>query len=751
MTYCYLSRESFATGRIDKIAEEEGRIKKTIRIDEELLNDILSWRKKINLSIKKNNKKPHSDEALEEIAQILLNRIIFIRTVEDRKLEAKSDETLKEILNQYDNNRYIIIKDKVNKLFEEYDKVYDSKLFTYNESDSSERHEAELVNIDNKTYYKILKETYDKNDIYQYKFNEIDANVLGSMYEKYIGNIQVFRRNQGIYYTPTYIVNYIVENTIGNAIKNKKPNHIENIKVLDMACGSGSFLLGAFDFLDECYKQKNKNYSQTELDVNKEDILRRLTNKTKVLRNNIFGVDLDRKAVEITELNLLLRIAETKHRLPDLKQNIKNGNSLIDDETVAKENAFEWRSKFKEILDNGGFDIIIGNPPYDVIYSNENPDEYEFYKSDKGYVSAESNPNLFALFIERAISLLKDGGILGFIIPNSIINNKYFCNLRKLILDKTIILQIYDLKKDVFKSANVDTCILILQKESDEKVRLKNKLTFYSGDSNSAQLKIKDKKKIYQKSFLKSNFYSFNVVVDDRFDSIKKKIERGSIPLGEIGEVYRGMVTRNNKECIFDTQKNSKYKPLLSGRDIGRYWLRFNNKYIYFDKSSAGGGCWDERVYLNEQKLLVQLIRNLKLPRRLIVAYDNQKYYTLQNLNNIIIDESLGYSTKYVLGIINSNLINYWFRKLFVDINIKRIYLKQIPIKKDKTKQNQIIKLVDRIISLNNELMETKDKTNRAIELKDEIQRIDKEINEQVYNIYGISDKKEIELIEETV
>ena len=302
---------------------------------------------------------------------------------------------------------------------------------------------------------------------------------------------------------------------------------------------------------------------------------------------------------------------------------------------------FLWKLYFSEVFqENGGFDIIIGNPPYDVIYSNEKPEEYEFYKSINGYVSAEYNPNLFALFIERAISLLKDYGVLSFIIPNTFINNKYLANLRKLILDKTVILQIYDLKKDIFKSANVDTCIIIFKKESNENVRLTNKLLFLVGKSESTTIQIEEKREVLQNAFLKSSYYSFNVVVDQNFDAINDKIIRNTIELGKIAEVYRGMVTRNNDECIFDNPKNSKYKPLLSARDISRYQLKFNNKYIYFDKSRIGGGCWDESVYLAKEKILVQLIRNLKLQRRLVASYDAKQYYILQNLNSIIVNES---------------------------------------------------------------------------------------------------------------
>ncbi len=411
---------------------------------------------------------------------------------------------------------------------------------------------------------------------------------------------------------------------------------------------------------------------------------------------------------------------------------------------------FLWKLYFSDVFqENGGFDIIIGNPPYDVIYSNEKPEECQSYK--RIYMSAEYNPNLFAIFIEKAVSLLKDYGVLSFIIPNTFINNKYLANLRKLILDKTVILQIYDLKKDIFKSANVDTCIIIFKKESNEKVHLTNKLLFLIGEAESSTIQIREKREVLQNTFLKSSYYSFNVVVDQNFDVIRDKIIKNTIELGKIAEVYRGMVTRNNEECIFDNPKNSKYKPLLSGRDIGRYQLKFNNKYIYFDKSSIGGGCWNEKVYLAKEKILVQLIRNLKLERRLVASYDAKQYYVLQNLNNIIVDESFGYQTKYILGLINSKLINYWFGKLFVDINIKRIYLKQIPIKTQKTNQKEIVNLVDTLLKLNNEMDEIEDKnTERKEKLKTEIKNVDSEIDELVYKIYGITDAEK-KIIEESL
>ena len=745
-----LSKESIKNGELDRKAEYVGKKELKKSIDKALLDDITNFREIMYNNIKINNKNRNlSDEDIEEAVQRIIDRMIFIRNAEDRGLEP---EELRSKVREWSSSETGHLLNQLNKIYSSFDKDYDSRLFEYNLCDD--------LKIDDNILEEVINGLYESRDgLYRYDFSLISADILGNIYEQYLGRIlkkvgktskleasKAKRKSEGIYYTPTYIVDYIVKNTVGEYIKTHKEKDIENVKILDPACGSGSFLLKAYDTLENYWKEKGK------LDQTKLEDSGSYSKKVEIVTKNIFGVDLDEKAVEIAQLNLLLKIAEKRKRLPTLQKNIKNGNSLIDDPKIAGDKAFKWEDEFSDIMKKGGFDVVIGNPPYDVIYSNSNPEEYKFYKSKSGYISAEYNPNLFTLFIERGISLLRDGGILGFIVPNSIINNKYFCNLRKLILEKTIISQIYDLKKDVFKSANIDTCIIIIQKELNEQVRLNNKLTFYSGDADATGLEIKDKREITQKSFLKTNFYSFNVVTDLKFDKIKEKIEKDSIKLGEIAEVYRGMVTRDNKECIFDVQKNEKYKPLLSGRDIGRYWLKFNNKYIYFDKSSIGGGCWDEKVYLNKQKLLVQLIRNLKLSRRLLVAYDDEKYYALQNLNNIIIDENTGYPTKYVLGIINSSLINYWFKKLFVDINIKRIYLKQIPIKiASETQKQALIKLVDKMLSLNKRLNEIGDKkTDERTRIEEDLQKTDTEIDELVYKLYGITEEEK-KIIEESL
>ena len=169
------------------------------------------------------------------------------------------------------------------------------------------------------------------------------------------------RKEEGIYYTPKYIVDYIVNNTLGKALAEMPRERAGKIKILDPACGSGSFLIKALEIMDNYYAadEEYKNYP--------------FNRRIKSLQNNIFGVDLDDKAVEIAQLNLLLRTLVERQKLPDISSNIKSGNSLIDDAKIAKDKAFIWEEEFQIHSNNDKFDVIIGNPPYDVVYSNARP------------------------------------------------------------------------------------------------------------------------------------------------------------------------------------------------------------------------------------------------------------------------------------------------------------------------------------------------------------------------------------------
>ncbi|MBU0635566.1 N-6 DNA methylase, partial [Candidatus Micrarchaeota archaeon] len=232
-----------------------------------------------------------------------------------------------------------------------------------------------------------------------------------------------------MYYTPRYIVDYIVKNTLGEKLKECKTiEELQKIKVLDPACGSGSFLIRAFDEIYNYYKQKGWQ-EKTFIDPESQKVF--ATVKDQIIKNNLFGVDLDSKAVEIAQLNLLLKTTDKKHKLPKLQENIKNGNSLIDDSTIT-EKAFNWNKEFETIMENGGFDIVIGNPPY-VKVEQIKKDEKDYFFKNFSHIGGRLD--LYILFLEKASSILKEKGLMSFILPSIWLKAKYGKELRRHILE----------------------------------------------------------------------------------------------------------------------------------------------------------------------------------------------------------------------------------------------------------------------------------------------------------------------------
>src|SRR3989339_2191877 len=390
-----LSRESLENGVIDKEAEKWGKKAKKVPVDKQLLSDLTRFRELLTKNILKNNvSKNLSAEELDEAIQRIIDRLIFIRTIEDKQLEAP---ILQSLIRENQTKR---VYKKLNNAFRKIDDIYNSKLFAF--------HLCEELNIDDDVLEKIITGLFKTSDeTVHYDFSAIDADVLGNIYEQYLGYIlrktekrgklvegKVHRKEQGIYYTPTYVVDYIVKNTIGELAKDKKID-LSKIKVLDPACGSGSFLMKAFDYLVTLDRKKNGEIAQTKLDLTGASAS--YGRKVEILKENIFGVDLDPKAVEIAQLNLLLKTAEKKHRLPTLQENIKVGNSLIDDPVVAGDRAFKWEEQFKDIMKDGGFDVVIGNPPY---INNRNLPENEKSFFEKNYSTAYQQYDIYVLFYE---------------------------------------------------------------------------------------------------------------------------------------------------------------------------------------------------------------------------------------------------------------------------------------------------------------------------------------------------------------
>jgi len=755
-----LSKEGFEQSLLDKEAEKWGKKSKKNPVGEQLLNDLTKWRTDISKDIlKRNMKKKLTQDELDEAIQRIIDRLIFIRNCEDRELEPI---TLLSTMREWDDKGRGALFEYIIEVFGHFDVEYNSKLFQH--------HLCDDLDIGNRVLEEIINDLYHTKDkTIKYDFSALDADILGNVYEQYLSHIlkktakratlterYAYRKEQGIYYTPTYVVDYIVRNTLGEILEKKVD--VEKIRVLDPTCGSGSFLIKAFDVLSEYYLRSDKHYVQTKLDFDTRITFKR---KTKILKNNIFGVDLDKRAVEIAQLNLLLKITEKRQELPLLEQNIKCGNSLIDDK-IAGDKAFKWKEKFASIINEGGFDVIIGNPPY--VHQKGEKDspmidykEREYYRKNYESLSEEGGTtrggvklNLFIPYVERCIKLLKEHGKMGFIVHKNILKVESYKFLRKFILRNCAIEKIVDLGAGVFKDVTGETVIIILRKESDNKKRKDNIISVIYGLSSESDLSrgFYSINKITQRFFETTTDSMFSIYMNPKIISIRSKIERNSVILEDAVKIVSfGLNTSNNKKYFIKEKLNKKYKKAVMGRDIEKWVIKNRNKFVYYDPEVLTR-TGDEQAFLSKEKLIMQ-----RIGAALICAYDSEQYYCY-NSTNMILSKGNKFNLKYILALLNSDLLNAYYRIVFgikagLTVNVTQGYLSQLPVKKiSDEKQKEIINIVNGIIRIKRRELELKNKEiDEKIELKEKLDSLESSINNLIFEIYGIteSEKKIIE------
>jgi hypothetical protein len=458
-----LSRESFEKGEINKLlSAKEERLSKPI--DKSVLDDLLLFREWLSKDLKK-LRTYLAKEQIDEIVQILIDRLIFMRSVEDRNLEER--DFLLKIVSDFEEGRTSKrIWESLLTEFRRFDKGYNSELFSEGLLEKEAFFDdASLIKVIKGLYYG----TMDQQE--RYMFDEIPVDLLGSIYEQYLGTILSGsekrvklesgggkRKEMGIYYTPAYIVDYIVRNTVRECFNGKTLNEILKIKILDPACGSGSFLIRAFQEVCNAIENKLKNGEKSKEWITFENYSGRLSlsQKITILTNCIFGVDLDEKAVEIVKLNLLLMLLEgetreTKKRLlPNMKDNIKCGNSLIDDRKTTGDKAFNWHAQFPEIFKQGGFDVVIGNPPYGA----------DLTKDEKEYIEekfSSKTKDTAAYFLEKACLLAKSQ--FAFIVPKSVAFYSGWKSIRDFLFEKAHLSNVLDVGIG-FKDANYEEIVI---------------------------------------------------------------------------------------------------------------------------------------------------------------------------------------------------------------------------------------------------------------------------------------------------
>ena len=735
-----LSKEAFKQGLLDKKYSTKSRKRP---ITEQLLLDFTNFRAILSKDVYALNKgKNLTEEELDEAIQRLFDRLIFIRNCEDRAYE--SPELLSR-LRQWKESRKGTLISKLRELFVQYNEDYDSKIFGEHKGD---KHLCDQIDISDNVLGRILDGLYTTEDgSIQYDFSLIDADVLGNIYEQYLGHIlkktekrtkltesKAKRKEEGIYYTPSYIVNYIVKNTVGELIKNKKTD-VSKIKVLDPACGSGSFLIKTFDVLNEYYSRK-ENYNQSKLNISGTGTT--YSTRLSILKDNIFGVDLDKQAVDIAQLNLLLKVAEKKEKLPVLQQNIKNGNSLIDDSNLAGDKAFKWNEEFAEIMNNGGFDVVVGNPPYFKIFENDPINKTEDYKEIKSGMM-----NASAVFINRSLKLIKDGGHLGMIVPKMLSFTDSWDKIRHKILSEYKILYVIDCGK-AFKGVLLEQIIFILKKEKPSN---NDKITIGELDNHT----IKETAKVLQKNCSLENRIPLepNPIAYE----IKSKMEVENKRLGDIADITLGLGIQG-KDFFFNEPRKGSEK-VLRGDDIQRYTIRGckfydpNSKEIQEYKKTIDRF---KTPHIVAQRIVAHIRDHIKIT----AAFDEEGLFSFNTVTNIFVKDKT-YSHEFILALLNSNVVQYYTYKFIYSNAIRsmdfyKAYAQNIPLPKPNlSDQEKVSKLTRRLISNINIYSKSKEKqTDSVNELDKAIQEIQTEINEIIYYMYHIKEEEK-KVIEESL
>jgi Alw26I/Eco31I/Esp3I family type II restriction m6 adenine DNA methyltransferase len=789
------SKERVLKGSFDRYVLSDTIKKGTATVDKEFLITLDTWRTYLATSISIKNKQLDEDE-INFAVQQTIDRLIFLRIAEDRGVEPYGQ--LKVSVNSKGDSYQNLFFN-----FKKADEKYNSGLFDFKKDQISES-----LTIDSKVIKSIIKEMYYPES--PYEFSVLSVEILGSAYEQFLGKqIRIgsghratieekpeVRKAGGVYYTPQYVVEYIVKNTVGKLIDGKTPKQISTIKIVDPACGSGSFLIGAYQYLIDYHKNY---YTDNGRKVGKKDSPTtpegNLTSaeKKRILLNNIYGVDIDVNAVEVTKLSLLLKCMEGETEttlaqqyklwhdriLPTLENNIKSGNSLIGIDFYASQldfgeekkiKPFNWEKAFQNVFDQGGFDVVIGNPPYDVLEKERLGEAIphlalqKYIQFNKSYTSALGGKlNLYRFFVVKAIQLTKDKGRFGLIIPSSILGDKSCGNTREYILSSTNDLE-FDCfpqkdipSKRIFADAKLSTTIFFGEKGNsinDQKQKFIIRTypaNSFDGSHKLCAIQFRDLKAI------DPNNIPIPLIDSSNWEILKRIHTSESIRnLGTLNDfvIRRGEINQTIYREFIEGEAEGNER-LIKGVQIGQY--RFNKRL------SQGKVEWfNERRFLkknsskeiiNFERIATQRITGVDERLRIVASIVEPKSYFADSTNSIYLYVGSKYDIRYLLGLLNSKLIQWRFKLTSTNNNVGTNELEALPFRvidfKNKSEvenHNEISRLVKQLIESNIEIQEVKLESKKE-QIKAKIEYCENRINQLVYKLYELTEE-EIKIVE---
>ena len=786
--YLCLAWEQVKKGAALQMKEES--VSTEDQITKALYKDYSQFKRALFADIMKNNPAAEGEDEkqwqllLFKKTQKLLDRLLFIFFAEDCGLLPPN--SMVQIIDQWEKlkemDEYRPFYDRVKKYFGYMNTGYQGKkyeIFAYN--GGLFKPDEVLDNI--KISDDILVNHTRKLSEYDFE-SDVDVNILGHIFENSLSEIEEVtqqinngetpqtskRKQDGVFYTPQYITKYIVENTVGKLCAEKKlqlnikedeyfsdqhrqmqtKKHLLDqlqqyrdwllqITILDPACGSGAFLNAALQFL----MAEHKLIDEMEAKITGSSIEFQGV-ENSILENNLYGVDINEESVEIAQLALWLRTAKPHRKLNSLNENIKCGNSLISDPAIAGDKAFDWQKEFPQVFEKGGFDVVIGNPPYVQVGCIPVKDK-EYYKTT--YSSFYKRSDLFSLFVEKGLmTLSKSDGKVAFIIPSIVLNNLSYQPLRDMFLDRNWLREVSYVGGGVFTDATVDTSILVFDKCHSKTITLRHAVDFLNPTI-----------KVVQAGYFRT--YKNTISISEgNTDSITDKLFNPEFTsVGEHFDVFQGIVTGNNETYLFSNNEDAHRKgidtsllhPFVFGRDIGKWEMRtLEHKVLYIDKYFEIDKYPSTREWLlsykdilskrrecvrgtipwyslqwprvkseldKQEKILIQRTRNESLKTRIVATLDKTGVYSAESIINVISKDDR-ISLYYFIAILNSKLLNFLFATKFLNLAVKGEYLKQVKIPNlSEDAQQPFIALADTMLSLNKELQEKRSRFLRRL------------------------------------
>jgi predicted type IV restriction endonuclease len=778
------SKDAVLKGSFDKYASTSKGKRGTTEVDHAFLEEIENWRNLLAHNIALRNSSPAkvvrstqvregllavapangcsavtcrdrdlTQRELNFAVQQTIDRIIFLRICEDRGIEPYG----KLMALQNGVNVYARLRE----MFRDADDRYNSGLFHFKREKGRAVAPDELtlhLEIDDKPLKEIFKNLYYPDC--PYEFSVLGADILGSVYEQFLGKVirltsgnravvedkPEVKKAGGVFYTPAYIVQYIVEHTVGKLLEGKTSKQATGIAILDPACGSGSFLIGAYQYLLDWYlahyveegAEKNSKGKAARIRPSAHGTWRLTTaEKKRILLEHIYGVDIDAQAVEVTKLSLLLKMLEGEsdeslisqgklfHErvLPDLERNIQCGNSLIgpdfydgqldlDDEAAQRINVFDWQAAFPQVFKAGGFDVVIGNPPWGAEFGMRD----SLYLVNKYPLVPTKTKDSYFYFICKAIEATIKNGLIGFIVPNTWLLINTAKSFRQELLSYDID-EIRDYGDGVFKKATVESSTFILRKlkKSGGKcraVRLRKGVAIVDHE-------------IPKSLWLNDDEYS-RIIIENSpaTDAILKRLKAQSESFGNCCTIIFGIkpyqvghgTPPQTKEMlegrIYHAQekRGADWKPLLVGTDVNRYQIHFpGNQFIKYGK-------WlmypSNGALMDGEKVLMR-----RTSDKLRCCYDDAGFYCQ---NSVFIVHSKILPLKLLLALLNSRLLGFVYKlknpqtgKVFAEV--KPSVIKELPVfdigqanAPQKLECNKIVSLVEKMLALHQQLASAK-------------------------------------------